>query len=131
VIGPALFSENSSEALEEIIAPNSHAERAFERLMEWQTEPEFRDLFRAVCVQAVAVRSEGVPEEPDRRVRLDLYDPSTFHHSGQCEHRSTADPTLLRAILKVRDGAGGGYWWVECGACDTGWQVPHYADSVG
>jgi hypothetical protein len=31
------------------------------------------------------------------------------------------------AILKVRDGAGGDYWWVECGTCDTAWQVPHYA----
>ena len=48
-----------------------------------------------------------VYEEPDRRVRLDPYDPSTFRHTGQCEHRSTSDPALLRAILKVRDGAGG------------------------
>jgi hypothetical protein len=39
----------------------------------------------------------------------------------------TTDPVLLRAILKVRDGAGGGYWWVECAGCDCGWQVPHYA----
>jgi hypothetical protein len=22
-----------------------------------------------------------------------------------------------------------GYWWVECGTCDTAWQVPHYAES--
>ena len=63
----------------------------------------------------------------DRRVRLDPLDPSTFHHAGQCEHRDTTDPVLLRAILKVRDGAGGDYWWVECSACDTSWQVPHYA----
>jgi hypothetical protein len=21
--------------------------------------------------------------------------------------------------------------WVECGACDTAWQVSHYAESVG
>jgi hypothetical protein len=28
---------------------------------------------------------------------------------------------------KVKDGAGGSYWWVECGACNTAWQVPHYA----
>jgi hypothetical protein len=28
--------------------------------------------------------------------------------------------------LKVRDGAGEGYWWVECSAFDTAWQVPHY-----
>jgi putative DNA primase/helicase len=41
------------------------------------------------------------------------------------------DPGLLRAVLKVRDGAGGGYWWVECGTCECGWQVPHYAESGG
>jgi len=84
--------------------------------------------WRAVC----QCGSEDVYEESaDRRARLDPYDPSTFRHAGQCEHRYTSDPALLRAILKVRDGAGGGYWWVECGACDTAWQVPHYAESVG
>ena len=62
----------------------------------------------------------------DDRVRLDPYDPSTFRHAGQCEHRDTKDPALLRVILKVRDGAGGGYWWVECATCEHGWQVPHY-----
>jgi hypothetical protein len=55
------------------------------------------------------------------------YDPSTFRHAGQCEHRYTSDPAPLRAILKVRDGAGRDYWWVECGTCEFGWQVPHYA----
>jgi hypothetical protein len=34
----------------------------------------------------------------------------TFRRAGQCEHSYTRDPALLRAILKVRDGAGGGYW---------------------
>jgi hypothetical protein len=41
-----------------------------------------------------------------------------------------AIPLLLRVILKVRDGAGGGYWWVECGTCEHGWQVPHYPRPV-
>jgi hypothetical protein len=27
---------------------------------------------------------------------------------------------VLRFILKVKDGAGGGYWWVECGTCECG-----------
>jgi hypothetical protein len=34
-------------------------------------------------------------------------------------------------MLKVRDGAGGYYWWVECGSCDTAWQIPYYVESVG
>ena len=40
---------------------------------------------------------------------------------------------VLRVVLKVKDGAGGeAYRWVECSACDTAWQVPHYsAQSVG
>jgi hypothetical protein len=62
-----------------------------------------------------------------RRARLDPLDPSTFHHAGGCKHRDTTDPAFLAAILKVRDGAGGDYWWVECAGCDCGWQVPHYA----
>jgi hypothetical protein len=49
-----------------------------------------------------------------------------------CEHRDTTDPALIRAILKVRDGSGGDYWWVECITCDMGWPVPYYAaESVG
>jgi len=42
------------------------------------------------------------------------------------------DAAVLRVILKVKDGAGGDYWWVDCGTCDTAWQVPHYAaEGVG
>jgi hypothetical protein len=37
----------------------------------------------------------------------------------------TSDPALLRAILMVRDGAGGDYW--KCGTCECSGQVPHYA----
>ena len=36
---------------------------------------------------------------------------------------------MLRALLKVTGKDG--YDWVECGACDIGWQVPHSAESVG
>jgi hypothetical protein len=65
--------------------------------------------------------------DADRRTRLDPLDPGTFRHSGGCEHRDTTDPAVIRAILKVSEGAGGGYWWVQCGTCDHGWQVAHYA----
>lgn len=32
---------------------------------------------------------------------------------------------MLRALLKATDK--GDYYWVECGSCDAGWQVPHYS----
>ena len=47
----------------------------------------------------------------------------------KCEFAS--DPTVLRILLKVKPGVGPGYSWVECGACAAGWQVAHYAESVG
>ena len=62
---------------------------------------------------------------------MDLLDAKTSRHTGECEFASETDAPVLRVILKVKDGAGGGYWWVECGSCDAGWQVTHYAESVG
>jgi hypothetical protein len=59
--------------------------------------------WRAIC----QCGSEDADEEADRRVRLDPYDPSTFGHAGQCEHRYTSDHALLRAILKVSGRRGG------------------------
>jgi hypothetical protein len=38
---------------------------------------------------------------------------------------------MLEVLLKVGEGAGGGYWWVECGSCECGWQVPYSAENVG
>jgi hypothetical protein len=67
----------------------------------------------------------------DRRTPLDPRDPSTFRHAGECEHRDTTDPALFRALLKVRDGMGLDYWWVECGSCNAARQVAHYVESVG
>jgi hypothetical protein len=50
---------------------------------------------------------------------------------GVHDLRHREDPTVLKFLLKVKDGAGGSYWSGECGACDMGWQVPYYAESVG
>ena len=61
-------------------------------------------------------------------VRLDPYDPSIFRHLGGCEQRDATDPAVIRAVLKFQEREG--YWWVQCGACDGGWQVPFYAQSV-
>jgi hypothetical protein len=42
---------------------------------------------------------------------MDLLDAKTSRHTGACEFASETDAAVLRAILKVKDGAGGGYWW--------------------
>jgi hypothetical protein len=52
-----------------------------------------------------------------------------MRHLPQCEFRGTTDPAVLRVVLKAIEKDG--YWWVECGACDTAWQVPYYAERVG
>jgi hypothetical protein len=36
----------------------------------------------------------------------------------------------LKVLLKIQEREGD-YWWVECGGCEAGWQVPYYAESVG
>jgi hypothetical protein len=84
--------------------------------------------WRAVCLRG----SEDVRADSTiGRARRDPYDPSTFHHHAGCEHRHTSDPAVLRAILRVREGANGGCWYVKCAGCDCGWQVPYYAESGG
>ena len=83
--------------------------------------------WEARCVCGV----EGWHAPEADRVRSDPLDAKTSRHAGACEFASETDAAVLRVILKVKDGAGGDYWWVECGACDTAWQVPYYAESVG
>jgi hypothetical protein len=65
----------------------------------------------------------------DNRVRLDPSDPATARHFGQCEYVSETDPVVIKVLLKVTDK--GDHDSVECGSCGAGWQVPHYAESVG
>jgi hypothetical protein len=50
-------------------------------------------------------------------------------NAPHCEFASETDAAVLKVLLKVRDRDG--YWWVECNACDSAWQVPYYAESVG
>jgi hypothetical protein len=82
--------------------------------------------WQAVCVCGTQDYYEPVAG----RVRLDPLDAKTSRHAPQCEFASETDAAMLRVILKVKDGAGGDYWWVTCGSCDTGWQVPHYGENV-
>jgi hypothetical protein len=36
---------------------------------------------------------------------------------------------VIKVVLKVTDK--GDYDWVEYGGCESGWQVAHFAESVG
>ena len=91
--------------------------------VQWNYEGD--GFWRAECVCTFETFREPLVDD---RVRLDPRDPATARHLGQCEYASAeADPAALKFVLKVKEGAGGGYWWVECGACDTAWQVPFYA----
>ena len=84
-------------------------------------------IWTAKCVCTTEYFREPIT---DNRVRLDPYDPATARHFGQCEYASETDPTVLKFVLRVKAGLGEGYYWVECGACGAGWQVPHYAEIV-
>jgi hypothetical protein len=62
----------------------------------------------------------------DDLVRLDPFDPSTSRHLPQCEFVSETDPSVLKLLLKVTPGLGGGYHWVTCGDCQASWQVAYF-----
>jgi hypothetical protein len=91
-------------------------------------EPEWQEIETGHWRRECQCTPEDRWEAPvDRRPRLDPLDPSTFRHAPSCELRDVSDPALLRAIVEVKDGTGGGYWWVSCHACATSWQLPYYA----
>ena len=94
-------------------------------------KPEWQEIEEGHWRRICQCYSEDIYEpRTDTRTRLDPMDPATFGHCGGCDQRDTTDPVVLRAILKVQEGAGGGYWWVQCGACDCGWQVPHFVEEA-
>jgi hypothetical protein len=109
--------------------PFSHSENCKIQAADRTVSIEWSELesghWRAVC----QCGSQDYYEPVVDCARLDPLDAKTSRHAGQCEFASETDPAMLWVILKVKDGAGGDYWWVECGACDTAWQVPHYAES--
>lgn len=87
---------------------------------EWQEVEEGH--WRRIC----QCYSEDMYEpRADPRVRLDPMDPPTFRHAPWCEHRDVTDPSIVKALLSVREREN--YWYVQCGTCETGWQVPFYA----
>jgi hypothetical protein len=84
-------------------------------------------LWRADCACGFETFTEPLV---DNRTRQDPLDPKTSRHLGQCEHRDTIDPVLIKALLTVRPGANEGYWWVTCNSCGTSWPVAYYAESA-
>ena len=99
----------------------------------WKTDPGVqipwseirRGAWEAVCVCGKQYHHEPVVDDSVRN------DPLKIGHRGapQCELHGDTDPAVLQHALKAIEKDG--YWWVQCGACDTAWQVPYYAESVG
>jgi hypothetical protein len=61
--------------------------------------------WRAECVCTFETFTEPIVDD---RMRLDPRDPATARHLGQCEYAAETDPAVLKFVLKVKDGAGGG-----------------------
>jgi hypothetical protein len=62
-----------------------------------------RGLWERRCTCSFEYWREPVPEER----RADPYDPRTFRHAGECEHRDETDPALLKLILDVKPARAG------------------------
>jgi hypothetical protein len=56
-------------------------------------------------------------------------DPATARLFWQSEYVSETYPAVIKVLLMITDK--GDCDWVECGSCEAGWQVAHYAESVG
>ena len=67
----------------------------------------------------------GIGPQQERRVMPESRAAAVF--TSTPDVRSAIDPEILRWILRVKDGDGGTYWYVVCGACEAEWQVPYYA----
>jgi len=85
-----------------------------------------RGVWKAECVCSTEYFREPFIDD---RVRLDPYDQATARRLGQCEYISETAPAVIKVLLKVTDEEN--YDWIECGGCGGGWQVVHYAKSVG
>ncbi|HYZ13764.1 MAG TPA: hypothetical protein VFA08_09200 [Actinomycetota bacterium] len=85
-------------------------------------------LWKAECVCTHEFWREPIT---DKRPRQDPLDPKTSRHMPECEFAGETEPSVLRLVLRVQEGAGGTYWLVQCAVCDAGWQVAHYARETG
>jgi hypothetical protein len=100
---------------------------------------EFEDLQKRVFALYADGRFAEMPELLDGAVDRFRNWRSRITYWQACMDSLLGEPE--RALGRLRRGAPGhlegsgrrgrGYWWVECGTCECGWQVPHYAESVG
>jgi hypothetical protein len=81
-----------------------------------------RGVWEARCVCGTEYHYDPLADEHEK---LDPLDPATARHGPSCPYREATDPAMIRAVLRVTEKED--YWWVECNACQCGWQVPFYA----
>ena len=89
--------------------PFAHAEGCKIVVADPSFQPEWQEVEEGHWRRTCQCCAEDIYEpRADPRKRLDPLDPSTFRHARQCEHVATTDPTIIRAILKLREREG--YW---------------------
>jgi hypothetical protein len=85
-----------------------------------------RGLWERRCVCGSEYWREPLPEYR----RQDPYDPRTFRHAGECEHRDTTDPALLKLIIDAKPGTGGDYLVGQLPVLRISWQTPYEVAEV-
>jgi len=70
-------------------------------------------------------RASSGRRESNRTTSLEGWSPYTAE--ADCEGGARIAQLVEHEPVKSCPG----YDWVECGSCGAGWQVPHYAESVG
>jgi hypothetical protein len=94
--------------------------RSRERLADVQA---LTDCFLEPREQAAA----AVHRDGDRGVSEPFLDRERVSALADCEGGARMAQLVEHEPVKPCPG----YDWVECGSCGAGWQVPHYAESVG
>jgi hypothetical protein len=93
-------------------------------------KPPWNEIERGLWERRCVCSFEYWREPASSRVRLDPLDPETARHMGACEYKGVTEPDVIKVLLRTTEKDG--YWWVECAGCESGWQVPFYAqESVG
>ena len=84
-------------------------------------EIQWGELERGHWVAECVCGTEHYHEPRTRPARLDPLDPKTARHLPQCPYVRETEPATLKLLLKVRERED--YWLVDCGICESSWQV--------